>query len=195
MSRRRGFTLVEMMLATVLAAMLIGGVMTVASGLSRDRRRMQERMTAQRPTVLIELLRKDLANASAVIWSSDAGTVVLVGHGGLDPKSLTPTGRLAEVTYRVRGRGAAAALVREQRYLDDAIRPQPWREVVSVGVRDFAIAASSDDAETVRLGEDVAQRLGEKGLGGEVRVTRVPSRVRLQLEVDGRAIHEEVNVR
>jgi hypothetical protein len=187
--------LVEMMLATVLAAMLIGGVMTVASGLSRDRRRMQEKMTAPRPTVLIELLREDFANASAVIWSVDGGTVVLVGHGGLDPKSLTPTGRLAEVTYRVSGRGTAATLVREQRYLDDAIRPWPWREVVSVGVREFGMAAGSDDAEPVRLGEDVAQRLGENRLGGEFRVTRIPSRVRVWIGLAGRAVEEEVVVR
>ena len=191
MSGRRGFTLVEMMLATVLAAMLIGGVMTVASGLSRDRRRMQEKMTAQRPTVLLELARKDFANASAVIWSADGGAVVLVGHGGLDPQALTPTGRLAEVTYRRSG----AMLVREQRFLDDPVRPRRWSEVVSVGVSEFGVSAGSNDAEPARLGEDVAQRLAGNPARAGARVTSVPSRVRLRIDLGGRAVDEEVAVR
>ena len=190
MSGRRGFTLVEMMLATVLAAMLIGGVMTVASGLSQDRRRMQEKMTVQRPMALLELVRKDFANASAVVWSAD-GAVVLVGHGGLDPKALTPTGRLAEVTYRRSG----AMLVREQRYLDDPVRPQRWSEIVSVGVREFGVTAGSNDAEPVRLGEDVAQRLAGNPAGAGARVTSVPSRVRVRIDLGGRAVEEEVVVR
>ena len=195
MIRRAGFTLVEMMLATVLAAMLIGGVMTVASGLSRDRRRMDEKMSVQRPTVLVELLRKDFVNSSAVIWSSDGDTIVMVGHGGLDAKLLTPTGRLSLITYRMTGRGPAASLIREQRYLDDPVRPGIWREVVSVGVRDFAIGPRSNDADAVALGEDVAGRISPAALGRGVRVTRVPSRVRLRIDSDGRAVDEEVVVR
>ena len=44
-----GFTLVEMLLATVLAALLMGAVVAMAAGLSRDRKMMEGRLATERP--------------------------------------------------------------------------------------------------------------------------------------------------
>jgi prepilin-type N-terminal cleavage/methylation domain-containing protein len=190
MSRRFGFTLVEMMLATVLAALLMAGVLTVVSGLSRDQRRMRAKLADERPGLAVELIRRDLGNAMAMIRSADGNGIVLVGHCGIDRGTLSASGRLAKVTYRMRGRGAGAALVREQEYLDDEVRRERWGEVVLAGVRGFEMAAGSNDGEVVRLGEDLAGRVGDGG-----RAIRVPGRMLVRFDVGGRVLSEEVVVR
>jgi prepilin-type N-terminal cleavage/methylation domain-containing protein len=195
MNRRPAFTLVEMMLATVLAALLMAGLLTVASGLSRDQRRMQARTAGERPTIPIELLRKDLAGATAMLASADHGTIVLIGHNGLDPKTLSPTGRLAQVTYRLTGQRGAKSLVREQRLLDDVIGPRPWSEIVVLAARGFTLTPASNDAEPVKLGEDVAQRMQHVELAAKPAVSRIPSRMRLRLELVDRVIEEELTLR
>jgi prepilin-type N-terminal cleavage/methylation domain-containing protein len=179
---RRGFTLVEMMVATVVAAMLLAGAMGVVSGLARDHRRISARVAQGDSRVLLEVLRRDLLSASAVLREVGGG-VVLVGHGGVDGRTMTGTGRLARVRYRV----SKGVLVREQRYLDDAIRPEGWGEVVMIGVRRFEVSGSG---EAVRLGEEVGLRAGVSGS-----VSRVPARVRVRIEYEGGVIDEGLVLR
>jgi prepilin-type N-terminal cleavage/methylation domain-containing protein len=189
MMRPRGFTLVEMMLATVLAAMLMAGVMTVASGLSRDRRRMEARVSDDRPAVLLDLIRRDLVNATAIVRHPDRGETILIGHGGLDPRTMTPSARLAKVTYRAVQQGRPSVLLREQRYLDDPIRPAAWSEIVMTGVVDFRLLTDSAGEEPVQLGEDVSLRAGVAG----ARAVRVPARARLRIE-HARGVMDELVV-
>src|SRR5437762_1519029 len=104
MTRRRGFTLIEMLLATVLAALLMGGVLAVAAGLSRDRRRMEAHTAAEHSPLAADLLRRDLANAVALLNSSvgaSAGDIEMLGYSGIDPVTLRPNGRLVRVVYHI----------------------------------------------------------------------------------------------
>ena len=195
----RGFTLVEMLLATTLAAILMGGVLTATAALARDRRRMEARTTLDASSSGMEMIRRDLTNGSAMVGTSDANGFELVGFGGIDGRTFAANQRLVQVMYRVvrsAKRDAAGVLVRGQAYLDDAIRPDRWNEVVAAGVKRVVITAVSDDGDEVRLGDEIAERLsGANGRGGPVRARRVPSRVRVRIEFVDRVMDQEMVLR
>jgi prepilin-type N-terminal cleavage/methylation domain-containing protein len=195
---RGGFTLVEMLLATTLAAILMGGVLTATVALARDRRRMETRTSIDPSAGIMDLIRRDLANGAAIVGAVDANGFELVGLGGIDAKTFVANQRLVRVTYRIawRGTGAAGVLVRKQAYLDDAIRPDRWNEVVAAGVNKVLLTAISDDADPVHLGDDVAERLrGANGSGASVAARRVPSRVRVRIEFADRVVDREMVLR
>jgi len=173
--RARGFTLVEMLLATTLAGLLIGGVLTATAALSRDRRRMEAASSGEACEVGMALIRRDLATATALVGTPTAAAFEVIGYGGIDLRTRTPSQRLARVRYRL----VNEVLVREQAYLDDAIRPEPWSEAVVTGVRRIELTRLSGDDVRVRLGEDVAIKLGD---GAARDAARVPSRVRVRIE-------------
>ena len=137
MKFRRAFTLIEILLAVTIAAVLMAAVLAVVSGLGRDQRRLAVDEKTNRPSAAIELLRWDLTNGSTITPTADG--IVLRGHGGIDPSSLRPNNRLTRVTYRIRRDGRESNLVREQRYLDDPIRPQPWSDLVLRDVRAIGV--------------------------------------------------------
>jgi prepilin-type N-terminal cleavage/methylation domain-containing protein len=140
--RRCGFTLVEILLAVTIATLLMAAVLAMLGGIGRDRRRLAARSESNRPAAAIELLRWDLTNAETISPMVDG--VMLQGHGGIDPSSLEPNNRLVRVTYRVRREGGASDLFREQRYLDDPVRPQRWDDLVLRDVRRVAVAPSGN---------------------------------------------------
>lgn len=144
-----GFTLIEMLLATVLAGLLMGGVLLMASAVGRDRARVAADEIRPRGTPLVDQLRWDLTNATTFAQLDNGKAMILVGHGGLDAQALTPTGRLTRVIYEVRGEGANAALFRRQDYLDDPVRPQSWTELVALDIISFRVLARSGDADPV----------------------------------------------
>jgi len=140
--RRRGFTLVEILLAVTIAAILMAGVLAVLSDIGRDQKRLATPDKTNRPSAAMELLRWDLTNAAAITPVADG--IVLKGHGGIDATSLRPNNRLTQVTYRIRRDGRDSSLFREQRYLDDPVRPQPWAELVLRGVRAVGFTPSGN---------------------------------------------------
>lgn len=216
-----------MLVTTVLTAVLLAALLSVTSGISRDRQRLAAadgdgrpgsgggRGLVGRPEPLMDLLRRDLANARTLGRSADGRGVVLEGHGGLNRASLVPTGRLTRVTYRVRpaggaGRGAGGGgggppcLVREQQYLDDPARPEPWADVVAVGVRRFRLAATAaggglagdtlpgdepDDDAT----DDKTPEAGSLRTNGGA--SPVPSSIWVRVEFDAGAVDELLRVR
>src|SRR2546423_10133577 len=108
----RGFTLVEVLLATVLAALLLGGVLTVTAAMSRDSARAA--MPTELPrSPIVQLLEWDLTNAATMQASDDGQSLTLVGNGALDPRTMSSNARLARVVYRIDPR--TRALTREQR--------------------------------------------------------------------------------
>jgi type II secretory pathway component PulJ len=144
---RRAFSLVEMLLATALLALMMGGVLMLLGGVNRDMRTMQRQPTNE-SSVLIELMARDIANASSV-RSSDSGTVIeLLGNVGIDPRTRRTDGRLARVVYRIDPR---TRMHREQVYLDDSNRPQPWSGLAATGVQGVALVRESRDALRARL--------------------------------------------
>jgi len=116
---RRGFTLIELMLASTLSVLLIAGVLFALASLSRDARANVAKDPASDLKAMLELLQWDLSNARSVSQSGDHRTMVLEGHGAIAPDTLRPNGRLARVVYSCQFRGGTWRLTRGQRYLDD----------------------------------------------------------------------------
>jgi prepilin-type N-terminal cleavage/methylation domain-containing protein len=144
---RRAFTLIEMLLATVLVAVMMGGVLMLLGGVNRDVRTMRG-LTTQSNDSLIDLISHDLVNASSFRVADDGRVIQIVGNTGIERRSLRSDGRLARVVYRVE---QGSVLRREQVYLDDPGRPQPWSELAGVGIDGLAVVRDSDNARRGRL--------------------------------------------
>jgi len=146
---RRGFTLIEVIVATMLTTVLLGIVLAATASLSRDRKRLAAANHGTRPAevhALLDLLRQDLTNARSFASSEDGRVLEITGYAGLSRDAMAPVGRLAHVTYEVRttdGPGPHSCLVRSQRYLDDPVRPDRWTELVAVGVQRLSVSAAS----------------------------------------------------
>jgi prepilin-type N-terminal cleavage/methylation domain-containing protein len=111
---RRGFTLVEMLAATALSAVLLVTMLAVIASLGRERRAAAATNRAEVPPGVVELIRWDLVNAREL--NGEAGRVTLSGYGALDPDALAPLGhRPIEVVYEVRRAAGRSWLVRRQR--------------------------------------------------------------------------------
>ncbi len=151
---RRGFTLIEMLLATVLAAVLMTAVLLALSGLSRDR----AAMAAADPHHIrgaADLIEWDLRYAHTATAGAEDVVVELVGNNGIVRGTLTPDGRLVRVTYRRAGN----ALWRQQEYLDDPARPERWQEQAAGDFRTLSLQPPPGDFATVlpaRLSFDLA---------------------------------------
>jgi prepilin-type N-terminal cleavage/methylation domain-containing protein len=181
MTRRRGFTLLEMLLATVLAALLMAAVLAMLVGVSRDRRRLTAATNTPRPQALIEQFRRDLINARTITRSRDGRSIVLVGQGAIDRQSLSCNNRYVRVSYRQIQDNRTPCLIREQEYLDNPARSERWSELVAVGVTSFRIIPESADAWPVA---DQA----EMNAG----TTTIASRVRLHIDMTSAAVDEEL---
>jgi prepilin-type N-terminal cleavage/methylation domain-containing protein len=202
--RRRGFTLVEMLLATVLAGLLMAGVLFMTAAVGRDRRRVAADEAGPRRNGVMERMRWDLANAVTMSPQRSGRILVLVGHGGLDPQTLAPTNRLTRVIYEVRGRGRDAALFRQQEYLDEPTRPDRWTELVCADVQAINVADESGDGQPVER-EKPADKLapGDELVPGiTLQQTRrgptvyfVPTRARVRVQHGARLMDEEMWLR
>lgn len=127
---RPAFTLLELTAASVLAALLLAGLLATLRCVARQKR-MFDAAAARRPgtQLLAEQLRRDVIDAR--FMQSTAGGLRLVGLIAQDHTTRVPTGRLADVTYRVAPGGG---LVRRESHLDqasdNAAREEPvWSDV------------------------------------------------------------------
>jgi len=180
---RRGFTLIEMLVATVVAAVLTAGVLLVVSGMSRDRALLASTETTASPERIVEVLRRDIANAQAMASSRMGDSLLLIGNGGIDPVTLAGDGRMVRVTYRVVRSGTQSQLLREQRYLDDRTNPRPWRDLVARDVESLIVTSAGRE---LPVASDV--------IDGES-LRNVPSKVLLRVKRSRETIDEELWVR
>jgi hypothetical protein len=134
-----------MLLATLLAALLLGSVLFATAAVSRDAQRGASHAVSSDAT-LGRLIEFDLTNAAQVESSDDGQSLTISGHCGIDPRDLSSTGRLARVVYRIQP--STHALVREQRFLDDDIRPQPWEEIVLPNARRIDVVSQPAQGRT-----------------------------------------------
>ena len=166
--RRAGFTLLEMLLAVTLSAILMAAVLVVLGGVARDRRVLRSATASQPHDAVLAQLRWDLANARTMTVGDGGQAITLVGHGSLDPRTLAPTNRLVAVTYR---RASGGVLVREQQAVDDPTSVTAWRETVAWRVAELAVTPLDADAPA--------------GVA-----SAVPPRVRVRLDAAGGAVEK-----
>jgi prepilin-type N-terminal cleavage/methylation domain-containing protein len=190
--RFRGFSLVELLVATALSAVLMAAVLAILTGVSRDRRRLTAAEHRPQPQAIVDRFQWDLTNAQTLSQSADGRSLFLVGHGAIDHATLAPNGRLASVTYTLHHNGPVSCLVREQRYLDDPAAPKPWRELVSTGVSNFRVTAQLNDEV---IADQPGMPANPSGPRAGPPVWRVPERVRLLIEMSSGVIDRELWVR
>jgi type II secretory pathway component PulJ len=172
--RRCGFTLVEMLLATMLSALLLGGVLLATAAIARDTARA--RASIAPASHALDLLRWDLLNAASMRANDNGTSLTLLGQCALDRRALGATGRFARVIYRVDP--ATRLLTREQRYLDDAIHPEPWIELVATNVSRLDISTTTNDQKPDAQGN-----------------VAIPVRITIALQRAGGVVSAEVRVR
>jgi prepilin-type N-terminal cleavage/methylation domain-containing protein len=193
--RRSGFSLIELLVATALSAVLMTAVLAILTGVSRDRKRLIAAQNTPSPQAMIDRFQWDLTNAQTLSQSPDGRSLELIGHGGIDYKTLAPNGRLVTVDYRVYQDGDVSCLVREQKYLDDPAAPNPWRELISVGVTNFRVIARSTDEFTSDQHEPPTGLILASDLRPRAPVVHVPERVRLQITMPSGIVDRELWVR
>jgi prepilin-type N-terminal cleavage/methylation domain-containing protein len=165
--RRQAFTLIELLAASALSALLVLVLFQVLGSLTRSRAGLERAAVDEEQSAtqtawksdLLDLLRWDLTNASDV--SIKPGLVVLTGHGALDRRSLAATQEPVTVVYRVEHRGTANCLVRHQVSRNGLSAGSDWSELVCADVTGF---------EASRIEEAAAQapstRVRIAGSGG-----------------------------
>jgi len=136
--RRRGFTLIEVVLAVALTAILLSVLLSVTVATERSRRRMAG--TDQRqphPPAWLPLVENDLARARVIDYS--AAAVKLSGPLALNPATLLPTGGEAVVWYEITHTGERHLLLRSE--ADPAARGLENGSVTALasGITAFAI--------------------------------------------------------
>ena len=134
---RPGMTVIELLVAATLAALMLATVSATIGSLSAQRRALlQEGVPQPWRQQFLRQLYWDLANAR---WlQAVPNQIVLVGYGGRDVVSGWPTQRPCRVAYRVRQINSRTQLVREETSLDGS-KSEAQSELVCVGVRNLEI--------------------------------------------------------
>jgi hypothetical protein len=170
----------ELLAANVLAALLMIVLMAVITTLGRDGRAQAASETVRRAEEdaggVVRMVQWDLANADR--WRMDRSTLVLEGHGSLDPRSMEPADLPVVVEYTTVERGGGSWLVRRQRQRAGARQTAAWSEWICPGVEAINVLA----------------------IGGETSAPwqSVPARVRLKLswrQADRNPLEQVVVVR
>jgi prepilin-type N-terminal cleavage/methylation domain-containing protein len=142
MSRRRAFTLIELLAASALSALIMLVLLQVIASISRSRvavaREMNSRTGQTRwKSEVIQLLRRDMLNATTA--RLEVGRLTLTGHGSVDRNRLHARHEPVSVVYEVdRGR-----LIRRQMARDGMPRENDFGEIVCAGVTRFSLEPAS----------------------------------------------------
>ncbi len=138
--RRAGFTLLELMLASVLTTVLLLGVMAVIVRLASVSNAPGVDHAALEPEALALLLREDLRNTDKV-EANDAGLLVLRGLCGLDAQRRERVHQPVRVSYSVESLDGRSWVVRRQEWLESRSNRNVQRDLVAAGVQSFEITS------------------------------------------------------
>lgn len=141
MSNARAFTLLELLLATALTAVLMVGVLAVVANLGAPEAAAGHVPDRERNRALeacLDLLREDLAHAVAVD-ASQANALTLVGYAALDDRARERTHRPVRVRYGLERIDGRAWLVRRQDALDVKTNETVQRDLVCCGFTGFQL--------------------------------------------------------
>ena len=139
---RRGFTLLELMLATTLVSVLMVGVMGVIgslapASLAAVADESEALGAGSYATVrLVQLIADDLSRMDRLDMKPD-GAVNLYGQLALDGGTGRWLDRPAQVTYRFAEIGSRRLLLRRQRLLDKLTNQATTVELLAAGVKEL----------------------------------------------------------
>ena len=157
---RRAFSILELLAATALAALMMLAFLHVIGSVGRTRAAMARRGGDEAwKADLLETLRRDLVNATGIRY--DGGRVTLTGHAALDRATLAPGHEPVAVTYGVRSVGGRGWLFRRQAPRDGFSAGPAWEELVCPDVTGFSLrpATTLQAAALTAKGPDEPQPL------------------------------------
>ncbi len=146
MNARRGFTLLELVLASALSVVLMMGILAVLTDMSSDPETLIKPTRADAPATgrtfeaWAKLLRDDMSHTHR-IESSGPNRIVLRGSGALDARGRSRTHRPVELVYELRKIDGRTWLVRRQRALDVLSNRNVQRDLVCTGIEKFELSA------------------------------------------------------
>lgn len=152
MKRRCGFTLVELLAATALTALLMVGILNVVARLGADHLRRPSDDVNDATVLLVE---RDLRLAREV--RTGDGFVEMRGYCHLDDEALTLSHLPTLVRYEIRTLNDRPWLIRIQTDLDQLTNERPFTELVEAGVRSIEVrlqAQAPPDAGAPESGEE-----------------------------------------
>ncbi len=172
MNRCGGFTLIEALAATALAAIMMTAVMTVVSALAHDDSRQaneSERESWQQR--MIELVEQDLRYSDSVTDQGDG--VLMTGHLSLDQDTLTPTHRPVQVSYHIRKFADKSWLIRSQTDLESRALDNSWSEVVCSGVRAIKVMNAQQSTSSAANDKDQTDSLIDQAVAMDTAVVTI----------------------
>jgi prepilin-type N-terminal cleavage/methylation domain-containing protein len=146
---RRAFTILELLAATALTAILMAAVLHVVGAISASRAvlaRQADAGAAWRADFL-DLLRRDMTNASKVTLRPDQMT--LTGRAALDAETLEFRHEPVNVVYGLSVIDGRSWLVRRQSPRDGWSSSPPWAELVCPDVTGLVVQRVSSTPGTL----------------------------------------------
>jgi len=181
---RRAFTMVELLIASALAGMLILGVLAAITNLGRTEQQQQKAERASLPTHVIDLIRSDLVHADEMRVRDEQ--IELRGRLGIDRDSVQVNHMPAVVRYAIIHVNEQPWLIRRQKDPTNLSSDRTTANVIANGVSAIsftriAIAPNDDGA--------LEQDAKETGPAEETEEfddmwTVVPARILLSFQID-----------
>jgi len=151
--RQRAFTLLELLLASALLAVLMTGILAVVTDLGRSELALQRHRTTpeedppaadlppEDPALdaWLRLLQDDLAHARTVV-SARENELALLGYSALQPGQGQRTHRPVRIEYTFEEIDHRRWLVRRQALLDLPTNQNTQRDLVCSGIQRFLIS-------------------------------------------------------
>jgi prepilin-type N-terminal cleavage/methylation domain-containing protein len=187
---RRGFTLIEMVVALTLSAILLVILNGVLQRCFAEMRAAQNDPLVHSTTLLVEQLRRDFTNARQLRMGPNR--FELVGFLQRDTKSLVSTQLPARVVYEIRKNGKQALLIRIQYVQTNAMSVTASVEPVWEGLESMTLMSDQLGA----IAELTSTPLDNRSNAVDLTENRVPTPLRLTLrDRKGTVIVEEVFLR
>jgi prepilin-type N-terminal cleavage/methylation domain-containing protein len=153
--RRTAFTLIELLAASALAALLMLVLFQVIGSLGRTRAAMVAAQTrggraashAAWTSDLLDTLRRDLANATEARIDDGGGRLEITGHGSLDRDTLAAAQEPVTAVYELAATAPGHAhLVRRQSPRGGLSGQRAWSELLCANVSRFTVEPASAPA-------------------------------------------------
>jgi hypothetical protein len=144
---RRAFTILELLAATALTALLMAAVLHVVGAIGASRAALARHAGAGAgawQTDLIDLVRRDMTNASKVTFRADGMT--LTSHAALDAGTREFQHEPVTVVYGLSVIDGRSWLVRRQSPREGLSHGPAWAELICPDVTGFVVRRASSTA-------------------------------------------------
>ena len=178
--KRTGFTLLELLLASVLTTMLMVGVLAVVASLgssavgAAEEGRIDPEVRADSIQPWIDLLRNDIAHADELTMTRD-NVLKIIGHAALDRANRAATHRPVEIHYAFREVAGRRWLVRFERALDALTNQNIRCDLVAGDIAGFEL--TQDILQLPAPGEPVKNLSVDEGKDEKAGSSRLTDRI------------------